>query len=280
MDDPVRRSAAPLTAGMRRLLVLAAVLVLLAGVQLFVFSERTDRWFAWTVDPPMTAAFLGSAYWASAAVEWTSSRATRWADARVAVPSVFTFTTLTLAVTLVHLDRFHLDAALSTRLVTWAWIAIYAVVPVLMALLWVRQSAVPGGDPARTHPLPRGVGTALAVTAVLLLAAGVWMLLAPSTAAPWWPWDLTALTCRAIGAWLVGLGVLAAQTVREADARRARPAAVGAVVLPALVAVSMLRYGSNIDWRSTSAVALVAFLVSWAVMGAAILRAARSGAGA
>ena len=47
---------------MRALLAVAAVLVFLAGTQLFVFSTRTARYFAWTIDPPMTAAFLGAHY--------------------------------------------------------------------------------------------------------------------------------------------------------------------------------------------------------------------------
>ena len=34
----------------------------------------------------------------------------RWAGARIALPAVFVFTALTLVVTLVHLDLFHLDA--------------------------------------------------------------------------------------------------------------------------------------------------------------------------
>ena len=36
-------------------------LVFLAWVELFVFPLRTSDWFAWTVDPPMTAVFLGAA---------------------------------------------------------------------------------------------------------------------------------------------------------------------------------------------------------------------------
>ena len=39
----------PLVPGMRYLLFVAAVLVLLAGFQLFVFTERTDTFFAWTI---------------------------------------------------------------------------------------------------------------------------------------------------------------------------------------------------------------------------------------
>ena len=133
--------AVPLLPSMRVLLVVAGVLVTLAGVQLFLGSERTATWFAWTIDVPLTAAFLGAAYWASAVVEWTAASRRLWADARIAVPGVLVFTTLTLVVTVVHLDAFHLGAehGAATRAVTWAWVAVYAVVPVLLAVLWWRQ---------------------------------------------------------------------------------------------------------------------------------------------
>lgn len=98
----------PLTPAMKRLLIVAGVLVALAGVQLFVFPERTDRYFAWTIEPPLTATFLGASYWASVVFQFGAARSRVWANARIAVPTVFVFTTATLIVTLVHLDRFHL----------------------------------------------------------------------------------------------------------------------------------------------------------------------------
>lgn len=267
-----------LTPGMRRLLLLATILVLLAGVQLFVAPERTGEWFAWTIDPPLTAAFLGAAYWASATVEWTSARAPSWAHARVAVPSVFTFTTLTLAVTVLHLDAFHLsaDLAMTTRAVTWAWIAIYTAVPVMMALLWVRQSRLPGADPPRTHCLPAWVTAACVVVAVALLGIGVWLLIAPDQVADWWPWRLTALTGRAIGAWFVGLGVSALSTATERDAGRARPVAVGAVVLPLLAAIAIGRYPDDVAWDSPGTVVLGALMVAWAGLGGVLLALGRT----
>ena len=132
---------------MRVLLLAAAGLVFLAGVQLFVFPTRTDRWFAWTIGEPLTAAVLGAAYWSAVAFEVLAARARLWADARIAVPSVFVFTTLTLVVTLVHLDSFHLGAEheLGTRAVTWVWIAVYAVVPVAMVVIAVSQGCAPIG---------------------------------------------------------------------------------------------------------------------------------------
>ena len=62
---------------MRRLLYVAAALVFLAGIPLFVFPERTDRYFAWTVDSRMTSVFLGAAYWSAIGLELAAARARR-----------------------------------------------------------------------------------------------------------------------------------------------------------------------------------------------------------
>ncbi|MFN2488271.1 MAG: hypothetical protein ABR529_00710 [Actinomycetota bacterium] len=121
------------TPATRRLLFVAGGLVFLAGLQLFVLPERTDSYFAWTIDPPLTAAFLGAGYWASFALEWLAAMQRSWARARIAVPAVFVFTTLTLVATLLHLDKFHLGVDDSlTVAVTWLWIAIYVTVPPVM----------------------------------------------------------------------------------------------------------------------------------------------------
>jgi hypothetical protein len=261
---------------MRALLVVAGGLVVLAGVQLFVFPLRTEVWFAWTVQPPMTAVFLGAAYWSSASVEWTAASRRNWADARVAVPGVLLFTTLTLVVTLVHLDRFHLTSehAPVTRAVTWAWIAIYTVVPVLLAVLWWRQARSGGNDPARGSPLPRPVRWCLLIQAAVLTPAGLFLLLVPEgAAAVAWPWPLTPLTARAIGAWLLSLAVVAWHSSREADVRRVIPGAVGAVAFAVLQAVALLRHGSDLV-LGAPVVVYGALLASFLFSGAATLRRA------
>jgi hypothetical protein len=165
-----------LTSSMRVLLVAAGVLVFLAGVQLFLFPLRTERYFSWTIDVPMTAVFLGASYWSSLVFEWSAARRTRWVDARIAVPTVFVFTTLTLVATLVHRDKFHFGSELeaSTRAVTWIWTAIYAVVPIAMVVLMVVQSRQPGVDPPRTRPLAAWIRVVIALEALLLLGGGAY----------------------------------------------------------------------------------------------------------
>ena len=191
---------APVAPAMRLLLSVAAVLVFLAGVQLFVFPLRTETYFAWTIGSPMTATFLGASYWSAIGLELGGARARRWADARVAVPAVFVFTTLTLVVTLVHLDNFHLDAEndLGTRAVTWAWLAVYAAVPVLMILATVAQRRLSTAVPPASG-LPSLVRAVLAVPAVLLLGPRGAPLVAPGWADAARPGSLTPPTRRGGG---------------------------------------------------------------------------------
>jgi len=274
---PVARSQVrPVTPGMRRVLRLATALVVLAGLPLFLAPGQTADWFSWTVSPPVTAVVLGAAYWASGAVEWTSARARAWANGRVAVPGVAVFTLATFVVTLVHLDRFHLaaDLALHTRAITWAWIAIYGLVPLLLAVVWWRQQRVDGGDPARDRPLPPWLTTLCVALAALLAGLGLTMLVAPSAVIPWWPWELTPLTARALGAWVLGLGVSAAGVAAERDAGRARPVAVGAVALPVLAAIGLARASGDVDWGSLGAAGVIVTLVVWAMLGVVLLRLA------
>lgn len=273
------QTPAPLLSTMRSLLWAAGVLVFLAGVQLFVFPLRTATYFAWTIEPPMTAVFLGAAYWSSLAFEWSAARRRWWCDARIAVPTVFVFTTLTLVATLLHADRFHFGSehAGSTRAVTWAWLAIYAIVPVLMAWLAITQARVPGIDVPRTHRLPRALRAVLAVEAVGLLVVGTGLFVAPTATATWWPWALTPLTARAIGAWCIGLGIAAAHACWEDDVHRLRPAASAFFVFGVLQSIALLRHGEAMDAARPAAWIYLAFVASATLVGGWVLWAARGG---
>jgi hypothetical protein len=268
---------------MRVILAVAAVLVFLAGLQLTVFPTRTAEWFAWTIDVPMTAVFLGAAYWSSAVLEVAGARSSGWARARMSVWTVLVFTVLTLVVTLVHLDKFHLGAEqpTSARLVTWGWLAIYAGVPLAMiaALVLQARSSAAATDAVR-RPLPVGLRLCLVVLAVVLLGAGVALLVAPTWAAGVWSWPLSPLTARAIGAWLVGLGWAAAHAWLADDAERVRPIGLTAVAFVLLESVALARFGDALDWSGLQAAAYAAGLVWIGAVGVWILLLRGAGAGA
>jgi hypothetical protein len=274
---------APLAPAMRRLLLVAAALVFLAGLQLYVFPLRTSDWFSWTIDVPMTAVFLGASYWSSAILEVAGARSHGWDRARLAVWTVLVFTTLTLVVTLVHLDKFHLGAEhpTSARAVTVGWLAVYGVVPVLMVVLAWQQTrqargvTVSGGHRDRPPTVLRGL---LGVLAVVLLALGVALLLAPVEAARLWPWPLTELTGRAVGAWLVGLGWAAGHSLLIDHLPSIRPLGLTGATFVVLQAVALVRHGDDLTWSSPTAVGYVAGLAVIGVVAAWILAATRRSA--
>lgn len=238
------------TVAMRWLLFVAAGLVTLAGIQLFVLSEHTDRYFSWTIGVPLTAAFLGAQYWASMPLSWLSGRERVWARCRPAVSGVFVFTALTLVVTLLHLELFHFgdEFPLETQVVTWAWLAVYVVVPVLFLVILVDQLRRPGGDPPRGSPFPSWMRLVMGAQAAIMLVLGAALFLAPTDAASWWPWPLTPLTGRAVGAWLLALAVIEAELVVENDFVRGRSVIVSAVAMAVLQLVNLARYSSTVDW--------------------------------
>jgi len=62
-------------------------LLFIAGVQLFILSENTNMYFAWTVVLPFTAAFMGAGYWAALAHAFALMRNASWERTRVSIPA-------------------------------------------------------------------------------------------------------------------------------------------------------------------------------------------------
>lgn len=259
MDTPVEASSArPLISGMRAMFVVSCVTVSVAGFQLFVLTEYTDRFFAWTIDVPLTAAFLGASYWGSFALVLVASRQQAWARARVAVPSVWLFTVLTLLATLIHIDLFRMDSVFG-----WAWLVVYLVVPLGYGVFSVRQLRIAGGDPPRQASLPRWLRFVLGIQAAIMLIWGTALFLVPQTMATLWPWALTPLTGQAVGAWLIGVGVTAAHMCWENDFGRVYAGMAGYATLGVLQLLALARYGGGtVDWSGAGGWIYLLFVLS------------------
>jgi len=248
---------------MRWLLYAAGGLVFLTGLQLTAFSEQTGTYFAWTISPPLTAAFLGASYWAAVPVEILAARQSVWAKARVAVPAIWLFTTLTLVATLLHFDKFHFSSPIaSAQAAAWFWLAIYAGVPVAMLLVAWLQIRTPGGNPPPGLPAPFWMRIVVITQGAGMLVFGAGLFVAPSLVGPLWPWTLTALTGRAVGGWLIGMGFAALHGYREDDLTRIQPLAGGYIAFGALQLVALARFAGDMHWDAPGAWVYVAFVVS------------------
>ena len=70
---------------MRWTLLITSALPFLAGLSLFVGTDMTDDWSAWTIESAITAAAIGAAYWGAFFIKFLSGLERIWARARVAV---------------------------------------------------------------------------------------------------------------------------------------------------------------------------------------------------
>ena len=253
----------PHSIGLRRFYAFAILLVLAVGIFTFVLSGSTDRLFAWTIKPPLTAAFLGGNYWAVLFLAALSARERVWANARLTFVVSLVFVTLTMVATLLHLDRFHFDNPNG-----WLWTAVYVGVPPILVVLGTRQLRLPGGDPPRTAPLERWALVLIVVQLAAAAVVGAALFVFPSTSDTLWPWPLTPLTSRAVGAWTLALAAGFAAALVERDWNRARVALPSFMAIPVLQLVALARYSGTVDWASASLWLYLLFLASLFVLGA------------
>ena len=253
--------------GLRRFYYLAIVLVTTVGFFTYVLSESTERLFAWTINPPLTAAFLGANYFAAAFLAFMSAREPIWARARITYAVSLVFTSFTLFATLLHLDKFNFD-----NLNGWLWVIVYITVPPLIVALLPLQLREPGGDAPRQAPIERWLMPIVAVQAAIVLVLGILLFAAPSTADSLWPWPLTPLTARTVAAWLFALATGLAMTLWERDWARIRVSTLTYACAPVLQFVALARFSDTVNWDAAGIWLYVGFLLSILILGVYGLR--------
>lgn len=185
--------------------------LVVAAFLLFAFPDRTGELFAWSIEPPLSAFMLASAYVGGVWFFVGVARARGWHRVKHGFPAVVVFAGALLVATLLHLDRF------SQNLSFVVWLVLYATTPFLVAALWIiqrpRDPRMP--DPGDVViPLPWRIGLALIGFAALAFGAVVFV--APTLAIPHWAWTLTPLTAQVTGAVLSLTGVVNAGLLRDA----------------------------------------------------------------
>lgn len=237
-------------------------LLFIAGIQLFVFSEQTATYFAWTFASPLAAAFMGAGYWAAMVHAYGGVRAKGWEYVRSSVPAALTATTMLTITTFLHLDKFHLDSPLFiTRFVTWVWIAVYVFVPPILAIAWIIQGRLPDANVKGENPLPIWMRGGFALLAVFTLLVGVSLFLVPDSMSALWPWAVTPLAARAVSSWLCAFGVACATLTLENDIRHGAGTCSSLFAFCILELMVVARYASAIDWTKPLAAAYILFLL-------------------
>ena len=227
-DDRVLRTT-------RWLAAFIAPFLLVAFVLLYVFPSRTGRLFAWPILGTLTPMVLASAYLGGFWFFVQVMREQRWARIKLGFPAVALFATLLGVATVLHWERFS-----HGHIAFWRWAGLYFTAPFLVVAAWLANRAVeatPRDDEPRIGEVARwvigGVGLATVLTGIL-------MFVAPRTMIGVWPWPLTPLTCRVVGA-IFCLGSAGLGVVRDPRWLTVRLMLQVEVLMVALMAVGAVR---------------------------------------
>jgi hypothetical protein len=180
-------------------------ILVLASIILYIFPQKTDVWFSWTVKPGLMSMLMGAGYLAGAFFFLRVFTSKSWHQVQLGFLPITLFTILMFLATLLHWDRFHHG--------TWAfylWTAIYAITPFLIPFLWWRNRVTDPGVPETADALfSNTTRWILACISAAGLGISLLFFVIPTLYIGIAPWVLTPLTAR-VGA---GWAALAAATV-------------------------------------------------------------------
>ena len=214
--------------------------LLAAWAILYLFPQRSAELFAWPVNPAMTARLMASGYLAGAYFFWRTATIQDWRRVKNGFVPVAFFAALMALSTGLHWDRFtpgHISFL--------TWVALYALTPLLVLGVWLRNRPADSGSfaahDARVPDAVRWViglvGAGLALACLVAYSRPEWMI-------GLWPWTLTPLTARA---------------------------SLGFIILPAITEVTLARDPRWSTWRVilqgqiiALALILLAVVLSWA----------------
>jgi hypothetical protein len=231
--------------------------LVVAFAVLYPWPTDTGRLFAWHIAPTMTPMVLGSAYLGGAYFFVRAARSPAWHRVKGGFVPVAVFASLMGVATILHWDKF-----LHTHVAFWLWALLYFTTPFLIIGVWLvnrRYDAPPTGDDLL---LSRPAVAVVAAVGTLALATGLVLFASPATAMRFWPWHLTPLTSRVVGAVLcLGLAGIGAPLDRRWSTARI-PFQVAGLMLTLMVIAGIRAHAEFTTGRAATWIFAVGFVAA------------------
>jgi hypothetical protein len=240
----------------------------LACVILYFFPGTSGARFAWEIQPPMTAAFIGAGYLGGAVLFVHAVFGRRWHRVAAGFPVVSVFTIAMLAVTILHWERFDLG-----HFPFQVWLVLYVVTPILIPVLWLRNRVTDPGTPeAADRVVPWFARWGLAAVGLIMWGFSLAGFFRPDWLIAIWVWKLTPLTARVMAGWfaLLGTGGLVIARDSRWTAWRAGMQSIGLwhllVVIAAVLHPGDFTHGLANWYLGSVVIALVGMVILYITM--------------
>jgi len=224
----------------RALSVFIVPFLVVAFVLLYFWPspDDTGRLFAWRISPGFTAMMLASAYLGGAYFFVRAATARAWQPIAGGFLPVVLFSGLLGIATVIHWDRF-----VHTNVAFWLWAGLYFTAPVLVLLAWLanRREAIDVALQAIDDVQLSGAQVAvIAAAGIVSCLTSAFLFVLPGVAASVWPWPLTPLTARVVGA-IFALGFAGVQVLTDRRWGSARLLVQVAMIMLGLMAIAAVR---------------------------------------
>jgi hypothetical protein len=202
--------------------------------------------FAWPIQPVVMAAVLGAFYISTAPLFLLAVFAKRWEMIRVMILPSALFSTVQLAVTFLHWEKFSLGT-----IPFYVWFASYILPPpIFVTAYWWHQRQVGSSAGSGDDPLPLWLLRMFLICGAGLTAVAVLVFVFPNLLIPYFPWKLTPLTARSLCGWLIAVGTLMLSVMRENDRTRAWLASPMLILILPAILLQMARFSDQVDWSN------------------------------
>jgi len=233
------------------------------GAVLAVGVSPTDTAtnFAWHINPVVMAAVLGAFYITSAPLFLLPFLAKRWEMIRSMILPTALFSTIQLAATFIHWDKFSFGTT-----PFYIWFASYLLPPPIFgaAYIWHQRKAGMGSSIESDDQIPSWLQWVLLIVGGGLVVVTIVLFIFPAIIIPSFPWKLTPLTARSLSGWIAAVGTIMLSIWRENNRTRARLATPMLIlILPALL-IQLARFPDEVDWSNPT---LWLGLIVFAIVG-------------
>src|SRR5450755_2450773 len=233
-DDRVLRSTRAVAAFIMPFLVVAFVV-------LYPWPSDVGRLFAWAIKPTISPMILGSVYIGGAYFFFRVLRAAQWHTVAGGFLPVGTFASLMGITTILHWNKFIHD-----RLAFWLWAGLYFTTPLVVFAVFVRNHKHYNTEADGEVLMPQLAARVIGVGGVCAVVMSAFLYVFPQHAVDIWPWKLTPLTARMLGA-IFALGLAGLGAFRERRWSAARILLQVAGIMLALILIAGVRAHTEFD---------------------------------
>ena len=236
----------PVSRPLRAWFAVEVLFGVLAVMAIGISPADTRTNFAWPIQPVVMAAVLGGFYITSAPLFLLPLFAKRWEMIRVMILPAALFSTIQLAATFLHWDKFSVGTT-----PFYVWFASYLLPPPIFvsAYVWHQRKAV-SRPAASDNPIPLWLNRLLIICGGILTAGAILIFFFPTLLIPIFPWQLTPLTGRSLSGWLIAVGTILLSMSRENNQTRARLATPMLILLLPVLLLQMGRYANEVNWTN------------------------------